>query len=61
MAECPFPLFGSSSRPSTVKVELIVATSNKSAQTEMESARVKEGGGKLERGRKESKPSDGWL
>ncbi|KAF4112808.1 hypothetical protein G5714_005353 [Onychostoma macrolepis] len=42
MAECPFPLFGSSSRPSTVKVELIVATSNKSTQPEMESARVKE-------------------
>lgn len=61
MAKCPFPLFGSSGRPSPVKVELIVATSNKSVQPEMESAKVREGGGELKRERKESEPSVGWL
>lgn len=84
MAECPFPLFGSSSRSFTVKVlfydlfdhslrlakdthtannmfSQVVATSDKSAQPEMESAREGERGGKLERGMKKSKPIDGWL
>lgn len=61
MAECPFPLFGSSSRPSTVKVELIVATSNKSAEPEMESARVKERERVSEGEVREREPSDGCL
>lgn len=64
MAECPFPLFGSSCCPSAVKVELIVATSIKRAQPEMESAgvkkreRVREGGSWRER--EEGKRAQCW-